>query len=80
MVSILRGRGGRGRGRGNGGEGRNKSDKNAKYSVVSNGAGFFLACEDFWRMFDHSFPACVFVVVVVSVVFFFFNWRLARAH
>ena len=23
-------------------------------------AGFFLACEDFGRMFDHSFPACTF--------------------
>ena len=22
--------------------------------------GFFLACEDFLRMFDHSFPACAF--------------------
>ena len=25
-----------------------------------NGGGFFLAFEDFGRMFDHSFPACVF--------------------
>ena len=24
------------------------------------GGGFFLACEDFWEMFDHSFPACAF--------------------
>ena len=30
--------------------------------------GFFLACEDFGRIFDHSFPACAFVVVVVVVV------------
>ena len=22
------------------------------------GGGFFLACENFWRMFDSSFPAC----------------------
>ena len=29
------------------------------------GGGFFLACEDFGRMFDISFPACAF--------FFFFN-------
>ena len=35
------------------------------------GGGFFLACEDFGRMFDNLFPACVF--------FFFFKWRLARA-
>ena len=27
--------------------------------------GFFLACEEFWRMFDHSFPAC-------ALFFFFF--------
>ena len=24
------------------------------------GRGLFLACEDFGRMFDHSFPACAF--------------------
>ena len=37
---------------------------------------FFLAYEDFGRVFDNSFPACaVFVVVVVVVVF---KWRLAR--
>ena len=24
------------------------------------GGGFFLACEDFGRMFDHSFPVCAF--------------------
>ena len=24
------------------------------------GGGFLLECEDFWRMFDISFPACVF--------------------
>ena len=32
--------------------------------------GFFLACEDLGRMFDHSFPASAlfFVVVVVVVV------------
>ena len=37
------------------------------------GGGFFLAGEDFWRVFDHSSPACVFVVV-------FLKWRIARAH
>ena len=32
------------------------------------GAGdFFIACEDFGRMFDYSFPACA------SFFFFFFN-------
>ena len=31
---------------------------------------FFLACEDFERMFDCSFPAGA----------FFLKWRLARAH
>ena len=30
--------------------------------------GFFLACEDLGRMFDHSFPACVFFFL-----FFFFE-------
>ena len=25
---------------------------------------FFLACEIFWRLFDHSFPACAFCVCV----------------
>ena len=25
-----------------------------------DGGGFFLACEDFGRMFGHSFPACAF--------------------
>ena len=26
--------------------------------LTGRGDGFFLACEDFERMFDHSFPAC----------------------
>ena len=26
----------------------------------SGGGGFFLACEDFGKMFDHSFPAYTF--------------------
>ena len=25
---------------------------------IGGGGGFFLACEDFGRMFDHSVPAC----------------------
>ena len=32
------------------------------------GAGFLLGYEDFGRMFDNSFPACVFLVC-------FFKWR-----
>ena len=32
--------------------------------------GFFLACENLGKMFDHPFPACDFVVVVVVVVVF----------
>ena len=32
------------------------------------GDGLFLACEDFGRMFDNSFPACVFII-------FFLKWR-----
>ena len=35
-----------------------------------SGDGVFLACEDFNRMSDHSFPAFA----------FFLQWRLARAH
>ena len=34
------------------------------------GVDFFLACEDFGRMFDHSFPDC----------FFFLKRRSAWAH
>ena len=30
-------------------------------------------------MFDHSFPACVFLFVCL-VFFFFFEWKLARAN
>ena len=30
------------------------------------GSGFFLACEDFWRMFENSFPACAFFFFFVS--------------
>ena len=33
--------------------------------------GFFLACEDFGRMFDHSFPACAFF-------FFFFAVEISK--
>ena len=40
--------------------------------VVAGGSGVFLTCKDFGRMFDHSFPTCAF--------FFFFKWRLVRAH
>ena len=30
-------------------------------------AGFFLACEDFRRMFDHSFPTCAFFFFKVEI-------------
>ena len=29
-----------------------------RYQKNGGGGGVFLACEDFWRMFDNSFPAC----------------------
>ena len=29
-------------------------------SATAGGGGSFLECEDFWRMFDHLFPACAF--------------------
>ena len=35
------------------------------------GGGFFLACEDFGGMFDHSLPACA---------FFFFFYVEIRSH
>ena len=34
---------------------------------------FFLACENFWTMFDHSVSICIFLSG-------FFKWRLAPAH
>ena len=42
------------------------------------GDGVFLSCEDFGKMFDHSFLAgvfCLFVCLSVRV-----KWRLARTH
>ena len=50
-----------------------------KYEDGGGGGGggdFFLACEDFACMFDHSFPTCA----SSSFFFFFLKWRLARAH
>ena len=40
-----------------------KREENMKRTTSSDGGsggdgGSFLACEDFGRMFDHSFPAC----------------------
>ena len=40
------------------------------------GGGFSLACEDFGRIFDSSFPARAFVCLFVC----FLKCRLARAH
>ena len=37
-----------------------KADKSSK-----SGGGFFLACEDFGRMFDNLFPACAFLFVLL---------------
>lgn len=37
------------------------------------GGGLFLACKDFRRMFDHSFPAC-------ASFFFFFFVEEIRSH
>ena len=39
------------------------------------GGGFFIACEDFGRMFDHSFSACVFLFFFF--VFFFFKVEIS---
>ena len=38
---------------------------------------FSLACEDFRRMLDHSFPARAFLFFYL---FIFLKWRLAHAH
>ena len=45
----------------------------AAAAAAAAGGSFFLACKDFWRMFDHSFPVSAFF-------FFFLKWRLAHAH
>ena len=37
-----------------------------------SGGGFFLACEDFGRMFDRSFYACAFLSFLLPFSFFFF--------
>ena len=39
--------------------------RNGVVVLIAGGGGFFLACEDFGRMFDHSFSVCTF--------FFFFE-------
>ena len=46
------------------------------------GDGSFLACEDFGRMFDHSFLGCAFSFFLSFFLFFLFflKLRLARAH
>ena len=31
------------------------------------GGGFFLACEDFWKMFNNLFPACTFLFFKVEI-------------
>ena len=39
------------------------------YGIKSGGGGgggFLLACEDFGRMFDNSFPACAFFFLFLS--------------
>ena len=36
--------------------------------LEKGGDGFFFACEDFGRMFNHSFTACAFFVFFFEVV------------
>ena len=38
--------------------GRKKSQNDNSSDGGGGGGAFFLACEDFGRMFDHAFPAC----------------------
>ena len=46
--------------------------------TLSGGGGFFLACEDFEKMFDNLFPACAFLFILF--IYLFFKWRLAPTH
>ena len=48
----------------------------ARNTWVHGTGSFFPVCEDFGRMFDLSFPGCVFFYSFL----FFLRWRLARAH
>ena len=48
------------------------------YNYAKFGGGsFFLPFEDFGKMFNNSFPA---YAIALFFSFFFFKWRLARAH
>ena len=44
------------------------------FRLLGGGGGFFCACKNFWRMFEYSFHAYAFVVVV------FLKWILAHTH
>ena len=46
----------------------------SQLTSAHGGGAFFIACQDFGRMFDNSFPALALFVVFV------FKWRLARTH
>ena len=48
-------------------------EKNKSECWIMMVMDFFLACEDYGRTFDHSFPAC-------AVCLFFVQWRLAHTH
>ena len=50
-------------------------------NIVDGGGSFFLACEEFGRMFDHSFLACAFfLLLILLLLLFLFKWRLLRTH
>ena len=57
-------------------EGGERESERERDRAVGYDGGFFLACEDFGRMFDNLFPACA------SFFFssFLFQWGIARAH
>ena len=45
------------------------------------GSGFFLTCEDFGRMFTHSFPACVFFIFFfISLCMLILLFRPGSVH
>ena len=41
------------------------------FRCLTDGGGFFLTCADLERMFNHSFPACIFFFFFL--VFFFLS-------
>ena len=43
----------------------------SSFAALTGGGGFFLACEDFGKMFDNSFSACPFLFLCFCFLFLF---------